>query len=114
MGDEDKNSLAVQQLNIRDQSMILCQKRDDKTERVPLTTGTGPSSRLVEPAKAALEDIFKQFASNPDGTMSISDMRDYILKCGAGENSASQDRIQGIFNQYMPERNGKCLSLEGF
>merc|ERR1711972_274205 len=31
--DEDKNSLAVQQLNIRDQSMILCQKRDDKTER---------------------------------------------------------------------------------
>lgn len=86
----------------------LCQKR------VPLITGTGHNSRLVKAAKAALEDIFKQFASNTDGTMSSSDLRKYILKCGSGKESATQERIQRLFNQYHPEGNGKCWNLKAF
>ena len=68
----------------------------------------------MQPARDALKDIFEQFATNDDNTMSYEDMKRYILKCGAGENSASKDRIQSIFNQHMPERNGDRLSQEGF
>ena len=45
--DDDKNSLTVQGLGIRDKSNVTCMKRDDKMERVPLTTGTGQNSRFV-------------------------------------------------------------------
>lgn len=117
-----KKQMAEQQLNTAwDQSMVSWQKQDDKMKRVPLITGTGPNSTLVEPAKAALEDMFKQSASNPDGTMSSTDMRNYILKCCKEiypwtlvENAASPERIERIFKWYMPEGNGKCWNLEAF
>merc|ERR1712113_686011 len=44
-------------------------------------------------------------------------MKRYILKCGAGENSASKQRIQGIFTQHGTQRgpyNNDRLSLAGF
>ena len=44
--------------------------------------------------------MFNQFASNDNGTMSIDDMRKYIIHCGAGDNSASTSRIKHIFTTF--------------
>eukprot|EP01084_Bolivina_argentea_P313674 543215_1 len=112
---EDKNSLTLQQLNMRDAVTIHCMKKDQKSERVPLLTGTPP--RLVGVAKNALTEVFHQFASNKeDDSMSFDDMKKYVLKCGAGENSASKTRIQTIFTQHgtQPQAYQDRLSLKGF
>ena len=111
---EDKNSLSLQQLNMRDGITIHCMKKDLKSERVSLLVGT--PARLVQTAKNALQQVFQQFASNDDNTMSSDDMKKYILKCGAGENSASKTRIQTIFTQHGTQRSAyqDRLSLQGF
>ena len=82
----------------------------------PLLSGT--LSKLVKPAQHVLSVIFKQFASNEDGTMCKDDMKRYILVCGAGKASASDSRIEVIFDQYgMDEETNEDtdrLSCQGF
>merc|ERR1712130_574955 len=111
---EDQNSLCLQQLNMRDGVSMQCVKKDQKSERVPLLSGT--PLRLVPAIKAALTEIFNGFASNDDNTMSSDDMKRYILKCGAGESSASNNRIQTIFTRHGTQRSAyqDRLSLNGF
>eukprot|EP01084_Bolivina_argentea_P320328 555774_1 len=107
---EDKNSLSMQQLNINANDTIHCMKKDQKSMRIPLLTGI--PARLVQKAKDSLSMMFHQFATNEDGTMSEQDCRKYILHCGAGDVSASHNRIQGIFTQHGLFNDR--LSLPGF
>ncbi|ETO28198.1 hypothetical protein RFI_08932 [Reticulomyxa filosa] len=97
--DDTKNSYTIASLGIRDRSNVHASLSDEESKRVPLVTSTNPP-QLVERTKAALEYIFKLYAKNPDGTMSLNDMRDYIIACGAGESSASKTRIQTIFSTH--------------
>ena len=106
---EDKNSMTLQALNMRDAITVECMKKDRSSERVPLLTGS--PQRLTRRAKDALAEIFAQFASNDDQSMSIEDMRAYFIKCEAGDNSASTERIQAILDEYVMQDR---LSLEGF
>eukprot|EP01084_Bolivina_argentea_P040163 74219_1 len=114
----NRNSLSMKQLNINPMDIIVCMKKDHKSMRVPLITGA--PAILVKKANDALTTIFSYFATNEDGSMSAADLRKYILTCGAGENSASQTRIQGIFTKYGTGENiyknilKDRLSLEGF
>ena len=94
---------------------------DNKTPPLTKTPALGSfeSQDLVKPAKDALISIFKEFATNDDGTMSMEDMKNYILYCGAGENSATRARIQNIFNQYNDDKDDEDniqdrLSCQGF
>jgi len=60
-----------------------------------------------------LRQIFFRFASNEDGSMSAFDFRRYIIASGAGEESASDERITSIFHQHQ-QMSDTNLSLEGF
>ncbi|ETO14021.1 Ubiquitin carboxyl-terminal hydrolase family protein [Reticulomyxa filosa] len=97
--EEESNWSTIASLNLRDGSNVHASLKDDKSQRMPLITSTKPP-QLIEKAKAALENIFKKFAKNDDGTMSLNDMQAYIRFCGAGESSASKTRVQSIFTQY--------------
>ena len=70
-------------------------------DRVPLIMGT--PSRLVEPLQDALKSIFEQFATNEDDTMSVNDLKKYILYCDAGKISVPNEIIQGIFDKHGTE-----------
>jgi len=111
---DDQNSLSLQQLNLRDGVTVSVQKKDQKSERVALMTGTPP--RLVPAMIKALTEIHQRFATNDDHSLSMDDMRRYILECGAGESSANKGRIQSIFAQHGTQPRGyqDRLSLNGF
>ena len=72
--------------------------------------------KLTEPAVNALKLMFTPFASNEDDTMSIEDMKNYIIHCCGNDRSASNTRIQNIFNQHGTETSAveNRLSFEGF
>ena len=72
---------------------------------------------LTQPAIDAFRLMFEQFASNEDGTMSIDDMTKYIIHCcGEKEESALNNRVHDIFDQYGTETGAvqDRLSCEGF
>ena len=75
---------------------------DNYITRVPLYNKS--ESCLTEPARDVLSAIFKQFATNDDGSMSMKDLQRYIFTCGAGMNSATDTRIQALFDAHGTEK----------
>ena len=72
--------------------------------------------KLTKPAADALKLMFTRFASNEDGSMSIEDMKKYIIHCSGDDRSASNDRIQTIFYQHGTQTSAVWdrLTFEGF
>merc|ERR1719361_2424545 len=63
----------------------------------------------------ALKEIFTLYASNEDGSMSLRDFRRYVLSVGAGQLSASMDRVSNVFSQFEPDfHESHCLRFDGF
>jgi len=104
----------IASLNIRDNGTIHISKRDEKSQRVPLTEGN--PQRLTPECKKVFAEMFHQFAKSEDGSMSIPDMQAYIVACGAGTSSANKQRMEQIFQQHSPQLALKKdkLPLEGF
>ena len=67
--------------------------------KIPNDCNYDNPSKLHKPLITALKNMFNIFASNDNGTMSIDDMRKYIIHCGAGEH-ASEVRIKSIFVEH--------------
>ena len=88
------------------QAPILFADNHDPPAALIIESGSkkGVKEELSTRAAEVLTSLFQEFATNEDGTMSIDDMKKYIIHCGAGEMSASDQRVQGIFDRYGTEK----------
>ena len=99
--------LLLHQLHCKDGQTILVTKKSAGSQRADLLDGRGDATPGF---KQALSLIFARFACNKDeqsAFLSTADFASYILACGAGENSAGEDRIRQIF-----EKHGEVLTVK--
>ena len=107
----EQNSKLLRELKIRDQQTLLVSKRVAVVQQTDLLDSNKQVTRLH---RAALVELFGRFAFT-DGAMSKTDFINFILACGAGENSATDDRIGRIFNKLAdPATKYEILTCEGF
>ena len=99
--------LLLHQLSIKDGQTLLVTKKQSNLQKADLLDGR------QEPTPAfrqALSVIFHRFAGGKDergALLTGSDFATYILACGAGEQSAGEDRIRTIF-----EKHGEKLTMQ--
>lgn len=108
---DEKNSYTISSLGFYNHYKILVYpKLFPMNNRISLIEGNPP--QLIPQCYQALKEIFLEFVTNSDNTMSYSDMKNYIITCGASESSASLSRIEQIFKQHgnLNDR----LDLNGF
>ncbi len=104
----DLNSKHLHELHIKDGQPLLVTKRAVPIARVDLLDATHQATPLL---RVAISHIFHKFApQQPDPeqperrAMIRADMAAYIIACGAGESSASDQRMSEIFEQVRRDR----------
>eukprot|EP01083_Nonionella_stella_P297042 1008984_1 len=111
------NSKTLVDYGIDEHSILRCSQRDHRSLRLPLLTTDNPA-QLQPKCVAALTEIWNEFAThevNGKLMMDYQDMKQYILSCGAGENSAQRSRVNAIFTQHNQGSNDTNFwGLEGF
>ena len=103
----DHFPLYLHQLPLRSGQTILVTRRAPPLAKADLLDGRGEPTPLF---KAALGWIFGRFAGHKDAEgpyLSGADFASYILACGAGEQSAGEERIRQIF-----ERHGEKVGVK--
>eukprot|EP01084_Bolivina_argentea_P179124 309548_1 len=75
-------------------------------------------NELLPSVKQALINIFYKFATKPDQTISVSNMSNYIKRCGHEVPFTHRVNVQDIFSKYetvpAPNSDECSLSLKGF
>ena len=103
----DQFPLLLHQLSIKDGQTVLITKKQSNLQKAELLDGRQEPTPLF---RQALTVIFHRFAGGKDergAFLTSSDFATYILACGAGEQSAGEDRIRTIF-----EKHGEKLMLQ--
>merc|ERR1719499_2494272 len=72
-----------------------------------------PVMEITDKFQSVLKEIFARYASNDDGTMSTKDFQRYVLSVGAGQASASMDRVRNVFSSFQ-SFGTESLGLDGF
>jgi len=84
-------------------------------EQNPQTFSQKHNMGITDHFHDALRDIFTLYASKKDGSMSLMDFRRYVLSVGAGQHSASADRVSNVFSQFEPDfHEARRLRFDGF
>ena len=94
-------------LGIKDGQTVLVTKKQSSLQRAELLDGRQEPTPNF---RQALSVIFHRFAGGKDDKgayLTSSDFATYILACGAGEQSAGEDRIRTIF-----EKHGERMPLQ--
>merc|ERR1719295_451854 len=84
-------------------------------EQNPQTFSQENNMEITDQFHGVLREIFTLYASKEDGSMSLMNFRRYVLSVGAGEHSASVDRVSRVFIQFEPDfHESRRLRFEGF
>lgn len=79
-------------------------KRSFPEKKMDLLCGDALSSEF----KQVLTDVFADIAHNSNETISIADMRNYIITCvGEGTKCSSDERIRTIFSEHGGEEKDR-------